>query len=60
MENRIPDFISSSIAGQTYFTPTDRILLESKCVEKLKAEVDWANAHVLRSFQLKLVMEGDD
>lgn len=60
METRSPDFISASIDRPAYLTPSDRILLESKCVEKLKMEVDWANAHVLRSFQLKLVIDGEE
>jgi hypothetical protein len=60
MESRISDLISSSIDGPTYITPADRILLESKCVEKLKMEVDYANSYILRSFQLKLVMDDDE
>ena len=60
MENRTSDFISSSIDRQANLTPTERILLEGKCVEKLKMELDWANVHILKSFQLRLIMDEED
>jgi hypothetical protein len=41
-------------------SPIDQVVIEINCIDRLKAEVDHANAHVLRSFKVNLVMDDDD
>ena len=40
--------------------PIDQVVLEIKCIDRLKAEIDHANAHILKSFKVKLIMDEDD
>jgi hypothetical protein len=41
-------------------TSIDQIMLEVRCIDRLKDEVDHANAIILKNFQIKLVMDEDD
>lgn len=59
MGSRRLEFLRSSIDRRNN-TSTDQILLELKCVERLKSELDYANSRILKNFQLILVMDEEE
>ena len=46
--------------SQKFITPVQQVLIECQYVDKLQSLLDYCNRHILKNFQLDLVMENDN
>ena len=46
--------------SQKFITPVQQVIIECQYVDKLQSLLDYCNSHILKNFQLNLVMEYDN